>query len=99
MRDCHVVVVQMQRSQLTDSSLATLCRSLQFNESVSVLDLAHNSMSHLAFTALGEVLVSNTALQVRGMMVMMTMMMMMMMVVVVFTYDGLLEVVVSTRMS
>jgi Ran GTPase-activating protein (RanGAP) involved in mRNA processing and transport len=53
----------MQRSQLTDSSLATLCKGLQSNESITTLDLAHNSMSHEAFTAMGDVLPFNSVLK------------------------------------
>lgn len=53
----------MQRSQLTDSSLAVVCRSLQFNESITTIDLAHNSMSHEAFTTLGGVLSTNSVLK------------------------------------
>ena len=37
MRDCHVVVLRMQRAQLTDVTLATLCKALMYNESITVL--------------------------------------------------------------
>jgi Ran GTPase-activating protein (RanGAP) involved in mRNA processing and transport len=53
----------MQRNQLTDACLATLCKGLQFNESITMLDLAHNSMAHEAFSVLGEVLPFNSVLK------------------------------------
>ena len=62
-RECHITCFKMVRSKLTDENLSIIMQVFSENESIHVLDLSQNSMSHLSFTALGKALKSNCALQ------------------------------------